>query len=201
MRREINDQKNRPDDAEDERHRLKNEIPLERFHLGSTISRVAEVYRAPMRSRRDDIDPQAAIERALALGLVGFGDAGADDRLARRVARFADVDDGAFVWTRDTDGLYWLGRIAGPYRRDDDPAAVTVDLVHVRPCRWLPEPLLEPEVPGRRRHIWPRGTQLSADAQSDGRRSDSRDLAPPYRRFAVTALQFCLAHNIFDKPN
>ena len=98
-----------------------------------------------MRSRRDHFDLQPTIDRALAAGLVGFGDAGVDERLVRRVARFADVDDGSFVWTRDADGLYWLGRIDGPLFYDDDGA--TVDLVHVRPCRWLSQPVLEPEVP------------------------------------------------------
>ncbi len=104
-----------------------------------------DVYRAPMRSRRNDIDLQPTIDRALAMGLVGFGDAGADERLARRIDRFAEVPDGSFVWTRDTDGLYWLGRIGGPLRYDDD--GVRVDLVHVRPCRWLADPVLESEVP------------------------------------------------------
>ena len=66
------------------------------------------VYRAPMRSRRDDIDVAATIERALKLGLCGFGEAANDSRIARRVERFADVEQGSFVWTRDPDGLYWL---------------------------------------------------------------------------------------------
>ncbi|MEO3758558.1 GAF domain-containing protein [Mycobacterium sp. B14F4] len=108
---------------------------------------MTEVYRAPMRSRDDRIDAAAAVERALRLGLVGFGDAETGDRLSRRIARFARVDDGAFVWTRDGDGFYWLGRIAGPYRRDDADAAAVVDLVHVRPCRWLAEPVGEPDIP------------------------------------------------------
>jgi hypothetical protein len=98
-----------------------------------------------MRSRRDDIDVQATVDRALAKGLVGFGAAGTDERLVRRIARFAEIDDGSFVWTRDADSLYWLGRIDGPLVYDDDGA--TVDLVHVRPCRWLRQPVLEPEVP------------------------------------------------------
>lgn len=100
-----------------------------------------------MRSRRDDIDPQAAIERALATGVVGFGDAEFDERLARRVERFADIADGSFVWTRDADGLFWLGRIDGAYYRDEDSDAIVVDLVYVRPCRWLTEPIVESEVP------------------------------------------------------
>lgn len=100
-----------------------------------------------MRSRRDDIDPQAAIDRALALRLVGFGDAGFGERLARRIDRFAAAASGSFVWTRDADGLFWLGRIDGPYHRDDDAVAVAVDLVHVRSCRWLTEPLLESATP------------------------------------------------------
>lgn len=103
------------------------------------------VYRAPMRSRSDDFDAAAAFERALTRGLVGFGEAGADDRLQRRVDRFAGVADGSFVWTRDPAGLYWLGRIDGPYFYDSGGAAV--DLVHVRPCRWLTRPLTEPAVP------------------------------------------------------
>lgn len=108
---------------------------------------MAAVYRAPMRSRREDVDPQAALDRALAEGIVGFGEAGFNERLARRIERFADVEEGSFVWTRDADGLYWLGRIDGPYRRDEDTDAVAVDLVHVRPCRWLTEPILESDVP------------------------------------------------------
>jgi hypothetical protein len=98
-----------------------------------------------MRSRRDDIDLQPTIDRALAMGLVGFGEAGSDDRLARRITRFADVADGSLVWTRDADGLYWLGRIDGPLFYDD--AGATVDLVHVRPCRWISDPVFEPDVP------------------------------------------------------
>jgi hypothetical protein len=109
------------------------------------------VYRAPMRSRCDAVEPRATIERARQLGLCGFGrlarSPGEKDRLARRVARFADVDDGAFVWTRDADGLFWLGRISGSYFYDSDDAAAAVDLVHVRPCDWLSEPLLESHVP------------------------------------------------------
>jgi hypothetical protein len=107
------------------------------------------VYRAPMRSRRDDVDVAATIERALALGLCGFGGPRepTDERLVRRIERFRDVDDGSFVWTRDPDGLYWLGRITGPYFCDADEQAVAVDLVHVRECNWLAQPFREPDVP------------------------------------------------------
>jgi len=71
-----------------------------------------------MRSRRDDIDPRGALDRAQALGLCGFG--GHDDpvRLARRIERFADVADGE-----------------------------SVDLVHVRPCEWLTDPMAAPAAP------------------------------------------------------
>jgi hypothetical protein len=110
-----------------------------------------DVYRAPMRSRSDDVDLRATIDRARLVGLCGFGqhvrDPGEQERLARRVARFADVDDGSFVWTHDPDGLYWLGRIDGPYFFDNNKEAAAVDLVHVRPCRWLSEPVLESDVP------------------------------------------------------
>jgi hypothetical protein len=45
------------------------------------------------------------------------------------------------------DGLFWLGRIVGPYLYDNDEDAAAVDLVHVRECRWLSTPLLEQAVP------------------------------------------------------
>ncbi|BDB41189.1 MULTISPECIES: GAF domain-containing protein [Mycobacterium] len=112
---------------------------------------MTDVYRAPLRSRSDDVDPGLTIERARRLGLCGFGrllrDPAESGRLERRVARFAEVENGSFVWTRDPDGLFWLGRIAGPYFYDDVDTASAADLVHVRPCDWLSEPLLEPEVP------------------------------------------------------
>lgn len=105
---------------------------------------VPAVYRAPMRSRRADVDPAATLARARALNLVGFGDG---PGVARRVERFAAVADGSFVWTRDPDGLFWLGRVDGAYFYDDDTRAAAVDLVHVRPCRWRVKPFLEPQVP------------------------------------------------------
>ncbi|KGI70620.1 GAF domain-containing protein [Mycolicibacterium rufum] len=96
------------------------------------------VYRAPMRSRRDDIDSHLAVERALRVGVCGFG---RFDVPERRVERFADAAEGSFVWTRDGDGLFWLGRLTGPYVYDAD--GEDVDLVHVRPCRWRDTPVVE----------------------------------------------------------
>ncbi len=103
------------------------------------------MYRAPLRSRRDDVDHQHAINRARALGLCGFGEHGHGDQLPRRVARFAEVPEGSFVWTRDVDGLYWLGRISGPYFYD--AGGVSVDLVHVRGCQWRDTPVVESDCP------------------------------------------------------
>lgn len=115
------------------------------------MSVMVAVYRAPMRSRNDAVDPQAAIDRARRLGLCGFGQyvdrSGEQERLVRRVGRFAELDDGSFVWTRDTDGWFWLGRISGPYSYDGDETAAAVDLVHVRPCEWLSSPMPEQDVP------------------------------------------------------
>lgn len=109
------------------------------------------VFRAPMRSRSDAIEPQATIDRARRLGLCGFGRLVSRPaekvRLERRVARFAALDEGSFVWNRDTDGWFWLGRISGPYHYDDDKVAAAVDLVHTRSCDWLSMPVLEQDVP------------------------------------------------------
>lgn len=115
------------------------------------MSLMVAVYRAPMRSRNDAVAPQATIDRARRRGLCGFGQSvsrsAEQERLARRVARFAELDEGSFVWTRDTNGWFWLGRISGPYFYDADETAAAVDLVHVRPCEWLCRPILEQDVP------------------------------------------------------
>ena len=96
------------------------------------------VYRAPLRSRRDDVDHAAAVDRALRLGVVGVGEA-TDERAERRLERFAAAPVGAFVFTRHPDGRTYLGRVTGPLRRDDD--GVDVDLVNVRDCDWADEPV------------------------------------------------------------
>jgi hypothetical protein len=115
------------------------------------MSLMVAVYRAPMRSRDDAVEPQATIDRARRLGMCGFGrlvsGSAQQERLARRVARFAELDEGSFVWTRDTHGWFWLGRISGPYVYDTGKTAAAVDLVHVRPCEWLSVPILEHDAP------------------------------------------------------
>lgn len=134
------------------------------MRAGSAEVVTAGVYRAPMRSRRDDIDHNLAIARALAQQTCGFGGALSpppqnlddamglagrqhDSRLTRRIARFADVPAGSFVWTRDADGLFWLGQITGPWKYDASSAAADVDLVHIRPCRWSRSPVVEHKAP------------------------------------------------------
>jgi hypothetical protein len=106
---------------------------------------MTSVYRAPLRSRRDDVDPFGGFARALSLGLCGFGGDRDAVRLARRIERFADVADGSFVWTRGPDGLYRLGRLGRPYFYDAD--GESVDLVHVRPCEWRAVPMAESAAP------------------------------------------------------
>lgn len=114
------------------------------------------MYRAPHRSRRDDVDDLASADRAVRLGLVGVGgrlaappdgpddavrctDREHDERMARRLERFIAVPDGSFAWTRVGE-QHHLGRIAGPWRYDDAAEAVELDLVHVRPCPWVAVP-------------------------------------------------------------
>ena len=53
--------------------------------------------------------------------------------------------DGSLVWTRGPEGLYRLGRLTGSYFYDAD--GENVDLVHVRPCRWLDPPVDESRCP------------------------------------------------------
>ena len=123
-----------------------------------------EVYRAPMRPRDRDLPAGAGAEHGLAHGLVGIGDAlseapaGLDEAVAaaaaehgekagRMLRRFAELPDGAFVWTRVGDGSYRLGRIAGPWRYDDSAAARAVGVHHVRPADWRDRPVGEHEVP------------------------------------------------------
>jgi len=116
---------------------------------------VTDVYRAPMRSRRDDIDPRLAVERALELGLCGMGTTD-DVRAERRLERFAAAPEGTYVWTRGPNGFH-LGRLTGPCRRDDSVAAVAADLVHVRPCEWIDEPVDAALVPEQVSYAFSRG--------------------------------------------
>jgi hypothetical protein len=99
------------------------------------------IFRAPMRARDLDLPPGAGADVGLAHDLVGIGDV-AD----RAVARFAELPDGTFVWTRSSDGRFHLGRIAGS-RADGAQGALAVGLRHVRPATWLDRPLREDDVP------------------------------------------------------
>ncbi len=116
------------------------------------------IYRAPVRARdRNDVPAGVGADHAVQRGLVGIGDAlpavpeSLDDAIdaasethgakaGRMLERFADLPDGTLVWTRTSDGMFHLGRLAGRWRYDDSPAARGVGIHHVRPARWL-EPL------------------------------------------------------------
>ncbi len=104
------------------------------------------IFRAPMRARDRDLPTGTGADFGLEHGVVGIGD-GDGPRFERMLARFADLPDGTFVWTRASGGRYHLGRVAGPLRRDRSAAAEAVGIVHVRPATWLARPFGEEEVP------------------------------------------------------
>lgn len=132
------------------------------------------IYRAPMRARGRDAPEGAGAAYGLEHGVVGIGDAldpppatldeavaaagkahGA--KAARMLERFAALLDGTFVWTEGPEGDYRLGRITGPWRYDDSPAARSVGVHHVRPTRWLERPIGDREVPPAVAHTFARG--------------------------------------------
>lgn len=122
------------------------------------------VYRAPMRARDRDLSAGVGAAHGVKHGLVGIGDAlpsppatidqatsdatevhGAKD--GRMVYAFAQVPDGAFVWTQMPDESYRLGRIAGTWRYDDSPEARRVGIHHVRDVAWLERRFAEEDLP------------------------------------------------------
>jgi hypothetical protein len=132
-----------------------------------------------MRSRRDDVEPRLAVERALELGLCGMG-AADDVRAERRLEKFAAAADGTYVWTRGAQGFH-LGRLTGPCRRDDSEAAVAADLVHVRPCEWLDEPVDAALVPEQVSYAFSRGGRNLQRIATPGAGEATRDA---WRRIA-----------------
>ena len=65
------------------------------------------------------------------------------------VRRFAEqIQNGDLVWTRDSGGAYWLGRIQGPWRFDRSEEATRWDVNNARPCRWLERAARDFDVPG-----------------------------------------------------
>jgi hypothetical protein len=98
------------------------------------------IFRAPTRSCVRDAPAGAGAEFAIAHGLVGIGEGvngrprsiaeailavaqAHGEKTGRMLARFAGLPDGTFVWTRQLDGGYRLGRIGGAWRYDDSSAA------------------------------------------------------------------------------
>ena len=57
------------------------------------------------------------------------------------------MDKGDLCWTRDWNGVYYLGKIAGPWQYLHGDDADAVDVHCVRPCRWVRVGLLD-AVPG-----------------------------------------------------
>lgn len=89
-----------------------------------------------MRVRDRDLPEFDGARFGVASGVVGIGD-GRGAKAERMLARFVDLPEGTFVWTRTGPDEFQLGRISGPWRRDESAAAVDVGIVHVRPASWL----------------------------------------------------------------
>jgi hypothetical protein len=149
------------------------------------------IYRAPMRARALSAPADAGAAFGLEHGLVGTGDAldrppatldeaveaardSYGDKAARMLRRFAELPDGAFVWTQ-ADGFFHLGRISGPWRYEDSEAAHEVGIHHVRPATWLERPFGDDELPAAVAATFARGgrnLQRTHDAHAERRTAE-----------------------------
>jgi hypothetical protein len=138
----------------------------QRSAAGRTIGAPAvPIFRASVRSRVAPVASGAGADAAVARGLVGIGErvepapptvAAAilaltmehGEKAGRMLHHFAELADGVFVWTRQSNGLYRLGRIAGPWTYDDSPEMGVVGIHHVRPAAWSEHPFTDASVPG-----------------------------------------------------
>ena len=144
-----------------------------------------------MRARDRDAHPFAGACFGVEHGVVGTGDelerrpatVGAavaaaaqrhGEKAARMLSRFAGLPDGTFVWTL-TDAGFRLGRIAGPWRYEESPAAREVGIHHVRPAEWIERPFGADEVPAAVAAAFSRGgrnLQRTRDAEAERRTAE-----------------------------
>lgn len=158
------------------------------------------IYRAPMRARdRDDVPAGAGADFGLEHGLVGIGDrlaavpavfeAAVDAatrehgaKAGRMLRAFAELPEGSLVWTRDSAGMFALGRIRGPWRYDDSATAQAVGLHHVRDAEWLDRDFTVEEIPAAVAATFARGgrnLQRTHDAHAELRTVAEWDAATP----------------------
>ena len=103
---------------------------------------------------------------------------GRGEKAGRMLSRFADLPDGTFVWTRTGEDAYRLGRVTGPWRYDDSPAARDVGIHQVRPARWLERTFRADEVPDAVVATFARGgrnLQRTHDAEAERRTAELWD--------------------------
>ena len=69
--------------------------------------------------------------------------------------------EGDLCWTRDRDGDYYLGRVAGPWHYDATRANADADIVNLRPCHWIRTGTVD-SVPGKVLNSFRAGRTLQA---------------------------------------
>jgi hypothetical protein len=127
------------------------------------------IYRAPMRSRALELPPGTGAEYGLGHGVVAI-DPGPGEKAARSMHRFATLPEGVFVWTRDRDGAYHLGRITGPIREANTASARRSGVRYVRPTDWLELSFSPDQVPAAVAATFARGGrnfQRTHDAEAE----------------------------------
>jgi hypothetical protein len=124
-----------------------------------------------MRARDRDVAPGVGADYGLREGVVGIGEAGGVG--PARLQRFAGAPDGAFVWTRDSDGGFHLGRMGGPCRRAEGSAA---GLEYLRPVEWIERPFGDHEVPAAVAQTFARGGLNFQRTHSDEAERESESL-------------------------
>lgn len=91
--------------------------------------------------------PPTDFEQYLILGRIQYADNGDKGWWPAVNAIGNRMKEGDLCWTRDWNGVYFLGKIAGPWQYLGDHDAYNVDVHCVRPCTWFRVGLLD-AVPG-----------------------------------------------------